>query len=139
VLARYDGWSTGKPVLRFTTQLLWQPQGKERRTLVSVTQEGDYVFAVEFIGTVHVFDRNTGAQIGVIKPGPEVGNASGHVDVANAISAYKRANGEYVVFVEEDARGKVLMYRWTPAAGQKSQGGKKGAKDQAAGNGIGEG
>lgn len=139
VLARYDGWSTGKPVLRFKTQLLWQPQGKERRTLVSVTQEGDYVFAVEFIGTVHVFDRNTGAQIGVIKPGPEVGNASGHVDVANAISAYKRANGEYVVFVEEDARGKVLMYRWTPAAGQKSQGGKKGAKDQAAGNGIGEG
>ena len=61
------------------------------------------------------------------------------MDVANAISAYKRANGEYVVFVEEDARGKVLMYRWTPAAGQKSQGGKKGAKDQAAGNGIGEG
>ena len=38
-----------------------------------------------------------------------------------------------------NARGKVLMYRWTPAAGQKSQGGKKGAKDQAAGNGIGEG
>ncbi|WP_254367127.1 hypothetical protein [Paraburkholderia sp. NMBU_R16] len=139
VLARYDGWSTGKPVLRFTTQLLWQPKGKERRTLVSVTQEGDYVFAVEFIGIVHVFDRNTGAQIGVIKPGPEVGNASGHVDVANAISAYKRANGEYVVFVEEDARGKVLMYRWTPAAGEKNQGGKKGAKHQAAGNGIGEG
>lgn len=115
VLARYDGWSTGKPVLRYTTALMWDPRSKPRRTLVSLTQEGDYVFAVEFVGTLHVFDRNSGQEIGVIKPGPEVGNASGFVDVANAISAHRRENGEYLIFVEEDAHGKVLMYRWTPS------------------------
>jgi hypothetical protein len=43
-----------------------------------------------------------------------VGRASGWVDVPNGISAAKRADGEYLVFVEEDARGKVLMYRWKP-------------------------
>jgi len=43
-----------------------------------------------------------------------VGRASGWVDVPNGISAAKRSNGEYLVFVEEDARGKVMMYRWKP-------------------------
>jgi hypothetical protein len=80
-----------------------------------VTVEKDYVFAVEVIGAVHVFDRNTGAEVGVINPGPEVGSTSGYIDVANAITAHRRENGEYLIFVEEDARGKVLMYRWTPS------------------------
>jgi hypothetical protein len=45
-----------------------------------------------------------------------VGHTSGWVDVPNGISAYRRDDGEYLVFVEEDARGKVLMYRWKPAS-----------------------
>jgi hypothetical protein len=114
VLARYDHWSSGEPQLRYATKLLWQPNADPRRTLVSMTVEGDYIFAVEFVGAVHVFDRRTGTDLGVINPGPEVGNASGHIDVVNAITAHRRDNGEYLLFVEEDARGKVLMYRWTP-------------------------
>jgi hypothetical protein len=51
-----------------------------------------------------------------MQPGPEVGRASGWVDVPNGISAHRRKDGEYLVFVEEDARGKVLMYRWKPNA-----------------------
>jgi len=31
------------------------------------------------------------------------------------VTAYRRSNGEYLVFVEEDARGKVMMYRWKPS------------------------
>jgi hypothetical protein len=115
VLARYDHWSSAKPTLRYATNLLWEPGGNPRRTLVSVTVEGDYIFAVEFVGAVHVFDKNTGAEVGVINPGAEVGNTSGHIDVVNAITAHRRENGEYLVFVEEDARGKVMMYRWTPS------------------------
>jgi hypothetical protein len=26
----------------------------------------------------------------------------------------RRENGEYVVLLEDDARAKILMYRWTP-------------------------
>ncbi|XXU33775.1 hypothetical protein WME93_33275 [Sorangium sp. So ce1000] len=48
-------------------------------------------------------------------PGPEVGRDSGWADVPMGITALRRADGEYVVVVEEDARGKNLMYRWRPA------------------------
>jgi hypothetical protein len=45
-------------------------------------------------------------------PGPEVGKESGWVDIPDGIRAYKRTNGEYLVFVEEDAKGKIIVYRW---------------------------
>jgi hypothetical protein len=114
VLVRYDKWSTGTPVQRYAIKLPWDTAAKPVQTLISATVEGKYIFAVEPVGTVHVYDKDAGTELGVIKPGPEVGNASGWVDVPNGISAYKRENGEYLVFVEEDARGKVLMYRWKP-------------------------
>nr|WP_088504301.1 hypothetical protein [Burkholderia ubonensis] len=114
VLIRFDKWSTGSPVARYTVALPWQPDAKPILTLASITVEGRYIFAVEPVGKIHVYDKESGKEIGVMNPGPEVGKASGWVDVPFGISASKRENGEYLVFVEEDARGKVLMYRWKP-------------------------
>jgi hypothetical protein len=39
---------------------------------------------------------------------------TGWIDVLTGISAFKRSTGEYLVFVEEDYKGKVLLYRWKP-------------------------
>ncbi|MCC8391449.1 hypothetical protein LJ656_02525 [Paraburkholderia sp. MMS20-SJTR3] len=114
VLVRYDKWSSGTPVQRYAIALPWQPGAKPIATIIGVTVEGQYLFGVEPVGTVHVWDKDSGRELGVIRPGPEVGRASGWVDVPNGISAARRGNGEYLVFVEEDARGKVLMYRWKP-------------------------
>jgi hypothetical protein len=114
VLVRYDKWSSGKPEARYTVKLPWDTNAKPLVTIIGMTVEGQYLFAVEPAGVVHVFDKDRGNEIGVIRPGPEVGRASGWVDVANGISAARRSDGEYLVFVEEDARGKVLMYRWKP-------------------------
>jgi len=117
VLVRYDHWSGGKPEPRYTVVLPWQTQGNATQTIIGVTVEGQYIFAVEAMSaTVHVFDKDSGKEVGAIRPGPEVGNTSGWVDVPNGISATRRGDGdgEYLVFVEEDARGKVLMYRWKP-------------------------
>lgn len=114
VLVRYDHWSSGKPVQRYAITLPWQTHAKPIETIIGLTVEGQYLFAVEPVGAVHVYDKDSGKEVGVIRPGPEVGNASGWVDVPNGISAYRRSNGEYLVFVEEDARGKVMMYRWKP-------------------------
>jgi hypothetical protein len=36
------------------------------------------------------------------------------VDVYLGISAVQRDTGEYVILLEDDARAKILMYRWTP-------------------------
>ena len=115
VLVRYDNWSSGKPVQRYVITLPWHTQAKPIETIIGLTVEGQYVFAVEPVGTVHVLDKDSGKEVGVIRPGPEVGKASGWVDVPNGVSAYRRSDGEYLVFVEEDARGKVMMYRWKPA------------------------
>ncbi|WP_425127212.1 hypothetical protein [Burkholderia gladioli] len=114
VLVRYDKWSSGTPVKRYQVELPWAPDAKPILNLISLTVEGRYLFGVEPVGIVHVYDKDTGRELGVIKPGPEVGRASGWVDVPFGISAHRRDNGEYLVFVEEDARGKVMMYRWTP-------------------------
>ncbi|WP_410838138.1 hypothetical protein [Paraburkholderia sp. SIMBA_030] len=114
VLVRYDKWSTGKPEQRYAITLPWNTKSKPVATIIGLTVEGKYVFAVEPVGAVHVYDKDSGKEVGVIRPGPEVGRASGWVDVPNGVSAYRRNNGEYLVFVEEDARGKVMMYRWKP-------------------------
>jgi hypothetical protein len=44
-------------------------------------------------------------------PGPEVARESGWVDFPDAIRAFQRKNGEYLVFVEEDAKAKIIVYR----------------------------
>nr|WP_246355738.1 hypothetical protein [Paraburkholderia humisilvae] len=115
VLVRYDKWSSGKPEARYTIKLPWDTNAKPILTIIGLTVEGNYIFAVEPSGVVHVLDKDRGNEIGVIRPGPEVGRASGWIDVANGISAARRSDGEYLIFVEEDARGKVMMYRWKPA------------------------
>ena len=112
-LVRYDHWSK-EPQQRYSIELPWDTKSKPLATTIGLTVEGKYLFTVEPVGMVHVYEKDTGREVGVIKPGPEVGGASGWVDVPNGISASRQANGEYLVFVEEDARGKVMMYRWRP-------------------------
>ena len=58
--------------------------------------------------------RRDGSNIGSFLPGPEVGSNAGWLDMPYAVAAMKRKNGEYLVLVEEDWRGKNLLYRWRP-------------------------
>ena len=115
VLVRYDKWSSGHPEQHYMLRLPWDPKAKPPVTPAGLTVEGQYVFVVEPAGNVHVYDKDSAKEIGTFGPGAEVGNTSGWVDVPFGITAHREANGEYLVFVEEDARGKVLMYRWKPA------------------------
>ncbi|NML33906.1 NHL repeat-containing protein [Paraburkholderia antibiotica] len=114
-LARYDHWSSGQPVLRYMIDLpsLSKPASL---SLSGFAEAGDYLFAVEARSAiVRVYDRANGREIGRFAPGKEVGETSGWTDVPMPITAHRLDSGEYLVFVEEDAHGKVLMYRFTPA------------------------
>jgi hypothetical protein len=118
VLARYDRWSGGKPVLRYTIDLPWSLP-PHAASIQSMIVEGDYIFAVEDLDArVHVYSRANGAELGIMTPGPEVGSQSGWVDLPHGITAHRRADGEYLVFVEEDLHGKQIMYRWRPPGGR---------------------
>jgi hypothetical protein len=52
----------------------------------------------------------TASSSGYLNPGPALGgvDVTGWVDMPNALSAFRRSNGEYLVFVEEDYRNKVI-------------------------------
>ena len=83
-----------------------------------VAAAGDYVFTGGWKarGRVGVNRLSDGAELGLFDPGPSVGGveSTGWIDLLTGITAFRRTNGEYLVFVEEDYRGKVLLYRWTP-------------------------
>jgi len=83
-----------------------------------VAAAGDYVFTGGWKerGRVFVNRLSDGAALGVFDPGPTVGGLenTGWIDILTGISAHQRANGEYLVFVEEDYKAKVLLYRWKP-------------------------
>nr|WP_244201230.1 hypothetical protein [Paraburkholderia rhynchosiae] len=115
VLARYDNWSAGTPTQQYAVSLPWNTQTTPQTTTVGVAVAGDYIFVAElYTAKVDVYDARTGQPVGYMTPGASVGNTSGWVDVYLGISAAKRDNGEYVILVEDDARAKILMYRWTP-------------------------
>ena len=114
-ILRFDAWSRGNRTPLWRIVLPYDPE--KGVTVKSFCTAGDYVFAVECrTARVHVFDARTGAKVGEIMPGPEVARESGWVDFPDALRVFRRANGEYLLFVEEDAKGKIIIYRWQPAA-----------------------
>ncbi|APA87950.1 hypothetical protein BJG93_21270 [Paraburkholderia sprentiae WSM5005] len=115
VLARYDNWSTGTPTQVYAISLPWNTQSDPQTTTVGVAVAGNYIFVAElYTDRIDVYDARNGTALGYMTPGASVGGTSGWVDVYLGISAVQRDNGEYVVLVEDDARAKILMYRWTP-------------------------
>ncbi|MGV2292818.1 hypothetical protein AAHK20_29205 [Trinickia sp. YCB016] len=115
LLVRYDNWSSGTPQARYTIMLPWDVTADPQQTPVGVAVAGNYIFVAElYTDRVDVYDTRNGQQVGYMTPGASVGGTSGWVDVTLGISAIERSNGEYVVLVEDDARAKILMYRWTP-------------------------
>jgi hypothetical protein len=89
--------------------------GKEAACIAAA---GDYVFTGGWKerGRIFVNRMSDGVAIGVFDPGETVGGTenTGWIDLLTGITAHQRKDGEYLVFVEEDYRAKVLMYRWKP-------------------------
>ena len=47
--------------------------------------------------------------------GPEVAAEHGCPDMAYSLRAYERKNGETLLFMEDDWKSKIIMYRLAPA------------------------
>ena len=89
--------------------------GKEAST---ITAAGDYVFSGGWKerGRVYVNRISDGAPVGVFDPGATVGEVenTGWIDVLTGITAHRKKDGEYMVFVEENYKAKSILYRWKP-------------------------
>jgi hypothetical protein len=111
VIVRYDHWSQS-PKQRYRIDL---PYVHDKQFIVSVAYAGELAFAIDCKSAeVFVYDLRDGHQVGTMKPGPEVHRESGWVDFRDAIRAYQRRDGSYLVIAEEDFKGKSLIYHLRP-------------------------
>ncbi|MBI5831243.1 MAG: hypothetical protein HZB16_02915 [Armatimonadetes bacterium] len=117
VLRRYDRFTAGGRAARWTVDL---PTDDEQLHPKCLDVAGDFVFTVQVKPTngrsalVTVLRTTDGTVYGTMAPGPEVGDNSGWIDQTHGLRALRRADGSYLVLVEEDWRGKNLVYRFAP-------------------------
>lgn len=121
---RYDHWLAGHPTLRWTNASLPVSPGafKLGKPLPAkdVSLAGDYLFlgmvrdARDNAAKVNIVDTATGQYVGTLKAGSEIGGLGGWEDMVGSVQATERADGEYLVLVEEDSRAKNILFRWKP-------------------------
>jgi len=117
VIARYDGWKKGHRHFRWMAEM---PLDGHDLPPKSFDIAGDYLFTIAVFPTqgkdsvVTIFRLADGVRIGTISPGESVGSQSGWTDMIHAIHALQRENGQYLIMVEDDARGKNIIYQWSP-------------------------
>jgi hypothetical protein len=126
-LVRFDGWSAG-PRIAWHLVLPHETSrgGHESHEPFDFAVAGDYAFVVYAgrlpsqnlpTGTVMVFDKQNRRYLGHMQPS---GTRTGAVpmdalqDMVHSINAFRRADGEYLVWIEDDGYTKNVMYRWQP-------------------------
>jgi hypothetical protein len=116
-ICRYDKWSRGTRTPRWQISLPYDPATNQ--TIKSIAIAGKMVFAgllgSSSTASIYVYDAGNGSALGQLTPGPEVGRMTGWIDGSHNLRAFQRSVGEYLVFVEEVAWNKVLMYRFGPS------------------------
>ncbi len=115
-IVRYEKWNEGNRVPSVMIVLPYDGLKDARLFIKSFAVAGDYVFAGESRepSAVFVFEAKTGKAVGKLQADETVGQSSGWLDFPYAVRAFRRSNGGYLVFVEEDLDAKVIVYRWKP-------------------------
>ena len=121
VIYRYDHWSSNPAVHPgYPIVLPYSDSASPQILPASMSATGSYVFVtLGHTNEILVYNADTGAQVGTITPGADVGGTGsnqplGWTDIRNGVRAYQISNGEYEIFNEDDTYGKTVMYRWTP-------------------------
>ncbi|SDN60449.1 NHL repeat-containing protein [Allokutzneria albata] len=127
ILAKYDDFSTPQRKLSRSIDMnykrCWYPDWKiDPCAPLGLAVAGNRVYVADSApaegepeGRVRTYSADTLTYRGSLSAGPEVGRRAGWLDVAvTGITAAVLPNGEHVVFREEDALTRVLIYRYTP-------------------------
>ena len=120
-LCRYNRW-TGARTKAWDVTIPYDDKSYTPETsygagrALSVRQTGQYVFIQYGYGYIRVHDKDTGAYLGTIKPSLHGFNGGGgQVDLTHGMTAYQRANGEYVILTEDAGHNLIVMTRWCPS------------------------
>ncbi|MCY3019505.1 MAG: hypothetical protein NTW87_10825 [Planctomycetota bacterium] len=116
VVQRFDAWTT-------TPKLAWErvvvpPEGLIGKVPKAWSVEAEHLFIAytwkqEQIA-VDVYRLETGERVGRLLPTADIGGVTGWIDMNDAVQTHRRADGTYVVFVEEVWMAKGLYFLWKP-------------------------
>lgn len=120
---RYDDWTKPTRRIAWTARTPVNPDGENGKPLTpeGFAIAGDYLFfgmvkPDEGLQRTYAMDAKTGEVVGFFVPGGAVGVGAGWQDMPFSVDAIQRKDGSYLVMVEEDWRGKNIIYRWRPDA-----------------------
>jgi len=125
-LACYDDWSKGNRTARWLITLpnpdtdpnfmyeVGRPWGCAFHWM-GLDVADDKVFLAELWGPIHIYDAATGKLLIILNAGPEVSGCNAWEDANLGVRAFKRKNGEFIIFSENSGyNGKDNMFRWEP-------------------------
>ena len=124
-LACYENWSKGNrtPLWKIKAYdpavnpdyFMYETNLYPYRGYMGLQLAGDYVFFAYLFGEIHAFNLKTGELAEIFAFGPEVMGSSAWEDAAMGLRAFKRKNGEYLIFTENSGwGGKDNFIRWKP-------------------------
>jgi hypothetical protein len=111
-IARYPNWSTGNRTASHTVVMPKDVEGYYPKAM-SVADGYIFVGGSRDRGKLYVFNSSNLSSVGFIAAPTNIGG-TGWLDIPHAIQAFKRSTGQYVILVEENYRGKNIIYQWCP-------------------------
>jgi hypothetical protein len=123
----YFGTGSGFPLFTEIVQYKNWSKGERNANILSIgqhattfTADDKYIYLnVGFggkytttSGEVDIWDAETLEPVGYILPGSEVYGESGMIDLGYGIQVTKLPTGERIIIIEEDAKGKNIIYKW---------------------------
>lgn len=116
-LQRYDQWSTN-PRLAWKTSLI-PPEGVINwHSPKAWSFEADYAFLGSIWRqdqvAVDVIRLSDGKRQGRLLPTTDIGGTTGWLDMNDGIQSHRRADGTYVIFLEEHVKAKGVFFQWRP-------------------------
>jgi len=113
VIGKYPDWSTGN---RTAASVVAPPKSSDGHVMKAMSVAGDYVFCglSSDEGEIYVFRTRDLSLLGSIQV-PAAYGLTGWLDIPFAIQAFKRSNGQYLILIEDDLKGKNILHQWCPS------------------------
>ena len=126
VVQRFDQWSVA-PKLAWERDVRVKDLRSEKEDRTAVAKAWAFEDEHLFIAYTRKFDQEAvdvyrtrdGQRLGMLLPTDDIGSSTGWVDMNDAVQTHRRADGTYVIFLEEVWMEKNLYYLWKPGASER--------------------
>jgi len=122
-ITRVDIWENWSGPSRKKIRSVTMPTRNSLGDGRQVTADKDYFYITYLIiggpktgkqGEINVYKISDGSFVGYITPGPEIGSASGWIDMNTPTKVHVTPTGKRIITTEEDEVGKIIVYEWCP-------------------------